>query len=69
MNKDIYKKLGKNIKKKREAKGLTQQQLANKINKGINFVGKIEIAFSKPSIDTVIDIANALKIPVNELFM
>ena len=49
MNKNVYKKLGKNIK-------------------GLNFVGKIEIAFSKPSFDTIIDIANALEIKLNDLF-
>ncbi|MFA6989869.1 MAG: helix-turn-helix transcriptional regulator [Candidatus Gastranaerophilaceae bacterium] len=67
MHKDFYKKLGQNIKKKREVKNLTQQQLADKINKGLNFVGKIEVAFSKPSLDTVIDIADALEVSVSEL--
>ncbi len=68
MNKNVYKKLGKNIKARRIEIGLTQQELADKINKGLNFVGKIEIAFSKPSFDTVIDIANALEIKLKDLF-
>ncbi len=68
MNKNIYKKLGKNIKSRRMELGLTQQELADKINKGLNFVGKIEIAFSKPSFDTVIDIADALEIKLKDLF-
>lgn len=53
MRKDFYIKLGKRIKAKRLANRLTQQQLADKINKGLNFVGKIEVAFSKPSLDTL----------------
>lgn len=68
MNKNIYKKLGKNIKKRRIELGYTQQELADKIGKGLNFVGKIEVAFSKPSFDTIIDIANALQIKLKDLF-
>ncbi len=68
MNKNIYKKLGKNIKKRRMELGYTQQELADKIGKGLNFIGKIEIAFSKPSFDTIIDIANALDIELKDLF-
>lgn len=64
----IYKELGKNIKKRRIELGLTQQELADKIGKGLNFVGKIEVAFSKPSFDTIIDISNALNIELKELF-
>lgn len=67
INNDFYKKLGINIKKLRKAQKITQQQLADKIGKGLNFMGKIEIAFSKPSIDTIIDIADALGISVSEL--
>lgn len=67
MNKDFYKKLGLNIKKLRKEKNLTQQELADKISKGLNFMGKIEIAFSKPHIDTLIDIADALEVTVSEL--
>lgn len=67
MNENFYHKLGKNIKKIRERQNLTQQQLADKIGKGLNFVGKIEIAFSKPSLNTLIDIASALKVDVSDL--
>lgn len=64
----VYKKLGKNIKNKRMQLGYTQQELADRIGKGLNFVGKIEVAFSKPSLDTVIDIANALNVEIKDLF-
>ncbi len=67
MNDDFYKKLGKNIKRFRKERNLTQQELAEKIGKGLNFMGKIEIAFSKPHIDTLIDIADALGVSVSEL--
>lgn len=67
MDKDFYKKLGLNIKKFRNQRNLTQQQLADKIGKGLNFTGKIEVAFSKPSLDTMIKIADALKVTVSDL--
>ena len=53
MNSDFYVLLGKNIKKRRRELGLTQQQLADKMDISLNFMGKIEVAFSKPSLDTL----------------
>lgn len=67
MNKDFYEKLGLNVKRLRKERNLTQQQLADKIGIGLNFMGKIEVAFSKPSLDTIIEIANALNVTVSEL--
>ncbi len=67
MNSGFYKLLGKNIKKRRKEMGLTQQQLADKMNISLNFMGKIEVAFSKPSLDTLIDFAKALNTTVSEL--
>ena len=63
----IYQQIGKNIKKSREMRNLTQQQLADKIDKGINFVGKIEVAFSRPSLKTLIDISIALNVDLSDL--
>ena len=67
MGGEFYKNLGTNIKKRRKLMGLTQQDLADKLNMSLNFVGKIEVAFSKPSLDTLIEIAKALKTTVSEL--
>jgi transcriptional regulator with XRE-family HTH domain len=67
MSEKFYKQLGENIKQHRLKQHLTQQQLADKIGKGLNFVGKVEVAFSRPSLNTVIDIAKALNISVSEL--
>lgn len=64
---DFYRQLGQNIKNRRKELGLTQQQLADKIGIGLNFFGKIEVAFSKPSLDTVIKIADALSTTVSDL--
>ncbi len=64
---DFYTKLGKNIKKRRKELCLTQQELADRLNMSLNFVGKIEVAFSKPSLDTLIEIAKALETTVSKL--
>ena len=67
MNSEFYLKLGQNIKQRRKELGLTQQQLADKMNISLNFMGKIELAFSKPSLDTLIEIAKALDTSVSNL--
>ncbi len=67
MQKDFYKILGINIKQRRKALHMTQQELADKIGISLNFMGKIEVAFSKPSLDTVILIAEALDTTVSDL--
>ena len=67
MNSEFYLKLGQNIKQRRKELGLTQQQLADKVNISLNFMGKIEVAFSKPSLDTLIEIAKALDTSVSNL--
>ena len=41
--------------------------LGDKLNISLNFMGKIEVAFSKPSLDTLIEIADKLDISVSEL--
>lgn len=67
MKQEFYELLGKNIKQRRQKLGLTQQQLADRLNMSLNFVGKIEVAFSKPSLDTLIEIAEALETTVSDL--
>ena len=67
MHESFYKLLGQNIKKKRKEYNMTQQELADRLGLSLNFVGKIEVAFSKPSLDTLIDIAAALDSSVSDL--
>ena len=68
MYEDEFKQIGLNIKKYRKQTGITQQVLADKIGKSLNFVGKIEVGFDHPSLYTLIDIAKALEIPLKDLF-
>ena len=65
--KQIYKHLGANIKCARKLRGYTQSELADRIGKSLQFAGKIETGFSKPSFDTIIDISYALNVSLDEL--
>ena len=65
--KQIYKNLGINIKTARKKCGFTQLELADRTGVSLQFIGKIETAFSKPSFDTIIDISYALNIEPAEL--
>lgn len=67
MTKSFYQNLGKNIKKRRKEIGLTQQELADRLGISLNFMGKIEVAFSKPSLDTLIKMAESLDTTVSKL--
>ena len=67
INDNFFVQLGINIKKYRNLQNLTQQELADKSGITLNHLGKIEVAYSRPSLDTIIDIANALNITVSEL--
>ena len=59
--------LGKRIRDIRHSQNLTIEQLSEIIGKSDNFVGNIERGESTPSVQTLIDIANALNIGVDVL--
>lgn len=63
--------IGLNILHYRKELGLTQEQLADACGEtGIsrNFIQRIETGVSSCSLDTLIDIAKALNIPLYKLF-
>lgn len=63
--------IGLNILHYRKEQRLTQEQLADMCGeKGIsrNYIQKIETAAASCSLDKLIDIAEALKIPLHKLF-
>ena len=62
------KQIGKRIKKARKERGITQQELAEKVNMHDTTISRIETGFSNPSILTINKIAKALKIPLSDLF-
>ena len=67
---EVYKKLKFNICYTRKMQGLSQQQLAEKASISRTHMSNIEApnGSTLPSLDVLIDIANALNIPVVELF-
>ena len=59
-----YQKLGLRIRQVRQERKLTQQKLSELANLSTNYVGKIERSASVISIETLVKLANALKMPV-----
>ncbi len=61
---DKYRKLGLKISYYRKLKGLTQEQLSEKIDKNTSFIGSVEAPNINRtiSLDTLYDIATALDV-------
>lgn len=62
-----YKILGKNIRKYRKLRELSQEELAFRISSARNYIGCIERAEKLPSLNTVFDIASELQIDIKDL--
>ena len=65
---DTWLSIGLNILHYRKEQGLTQMQLAEKCNLSRNHIQRIETAASSCTLDTLMDIAEALRIPLKNLF-
>lgn len=62
------KAIGQKIKEQREKKGWTQEQLSEKADIHVSYVGQIERGLRHPSLKVLFKIADALSIKVEELF-
>lgn len=62
-----YEKLGKRIREIRNQESITQEKLAEKLNKTSNYISNIERGKSKPSLETIIDICNALNVTTDQV--
>ena len=60
--------LGEKIKLLRKSKGITQEQLAEMVNRSKNHISKIELGKANPPISLIFEISSALKIYPVELF-
>lgn len=67
MSRDELIKLGKLIRSKREMKGLTQVELAEKANVDRNYIGMLERGERNPSYLSLQKIAFGLGISINQL--
>lgn len=70
LNNSIYEIITQNIKKYRKLKGLTQAELAEKVDLSHEFIRRIESKKGKKyfSIDTIYRISRALEISIKCLF-
>ena len=62
------KKLGKSIKYARKAKGLSQEDLAELIDRSRNYIGMLERAEINIPILTLFEIAKKLELDIKDLF-
>ena len=62
-----YKELGKRIRKYRKAAHLTQSNLAEIVECSDGHISQIERAVGIPSLETVVRIANALQVSLDQL--
>lgn len=68
MNTKILEKLGKQLKIARKNKGLTQEQLAEKVKIHPTYVGKLEGGKNNPSVKMLYKISLALDVKLKDLF-
>jgi transcriptional regulator with XRE-family HTH domain len=64
---DLYKTLGETVRTQRIKAGLTQEELAEKANLARNYIGNIERAEYKITLEALARIAKALKLTVHDL--
>lgn len=67
-NKTLLKKLGKQIKKLRLEKGLSQAELANEIGKDQQSIQRLEAGNINPSFEYLKEVADGLEISLEEIF-
>ena len=63
----LYEDLGRRVKQQRKLAQMTQEKLAEKAGISFAFVGHIERGTRKASLETLVKLANALKISPNIL--
>ena len=63
-----FRRIGLNILYYRKQKGITQQKLAEMTSYSKNHIQKIETAMASPSVEALLDIAEALEISPAKLF-
>ena len=64
-----YKALGKRISNARKQAGITQEALGEQLNMTRKHISVIEAAIKRPSLDALVDIANALDVSTDDLLV
>jgi len=65
--KDDSKKLGENLKKIRTEKGITQIEVARRLDVDRSFVSNIENGKNNPTLSTITSLAKVLNVSTSEL--
>lgn len=65
---EIYKTIGKNIRKLRLAKGLSQEKLSELLDANTKFIGHVERVERFVSLKKLIQIAKILDTPIKNFF-
>ncbi len=66
--KEIQKRIGLNFKLERIKRGLSQETFAELAKVHTNYIGKIERGEQNLTIKKIIDIANSLEMPIDNVF-
>lgn len=61
-------RLGRKIQKIRKVKGLTQEQLAEKVKVSTTFIGYVETGYRRPNLKMIYKLARALDVKVKDIF-
>ena len=64
---EISKKLGKNIKRIREQKEMTQGDICRALNLDRGYISSIESGKRNPTLSTIKKLADALQVSIDEL--
>ncbi len=63
----LLKTLATHMRERRKSLGITQEQLADRADLSVNYVGKMELGQRVPSFKTLVRLAGALEVEVCEL--
>ncbi|MBI5750435.1 MAG: helix-turn-helix transcriptional regulator [Nitrospinae bacterium] len=66
--KEIMTLFGMRIKELRKNKGLSQEEVAEKVNISSKYLSRIEMGQHFPSIDTLVNLADVLKVELKDFF-
>lgn len=61
-------RIGKKVQKLRESKGLSQEELAEKVNLSRTYIAYIENGVYTPSVKVLFDISKVLEVETHTLF-
>lgn len=68
MSEDLKLRIGRRVRALRERRGLTQEQLAEGIDRSVETVGNIERGKTLVALDALERIALCLQVPISEFF-